>query len=91
MKWKRQDEHIGDVEIDTTDASESVSEEERSEEFGVKVGDGRGRGEVGDERQGECRGDSMKDGDLEADDLRLLLFGLSGVTNCSLNGGAGQD
>ena len=39
----------------------------------------------------KCRGDSMKDGDLEAGDLRLLLFGLSGVTNCSLNGGAGQD
>ena len=87
MKWKRQEEQTGgDVEIDTIDVSESVSEEDRSEELGVKVGDGGGRGEAGEERQGECSvGDTIKDGDLVADDLRLLLFGLSGVRNCSLN------
>ena len=43
-----------------------------SEVLGVRVGDGIGRGDVG-EKQGESTGESSKDGDLDTADLRRLL------------------
>ena len=55
---------------DSSGASESVSEEEKSELCGVRVKLGEERGEVGESRSEDV---------LDAGVIRLLLLGLSGV------------
>ena len=74
---------------DWQEDSESVSEEEKSELFGVRVAVGDTKGELGDE-SGEVA-KSFSEEVLDAEVFLLLLLGLSGVRNVESNWGGGQD
>ena len=81
LKLTRQVGHSCVTFSDEQEASDSVSEEEKSELLGVSNSVGEARGESGGETgdpSGEV-GDSNTDGVLVDETFLLLLLGLSGV------------
>ena len=95
LKETRQVGHLKQLVSELPEVSESVSEEEKSDEFGVKVNVGDAIGEPKGETTGEGDargevGEPNREDKLDAEVL-LLLLGLSGVRNDDSKVGGGQD